>query len=173
MTGDRGATVGLVTLLACAGCATTGRTLQEVFPPGAVASPWILENEVWTGTFEQAAEAFGEEADQWREFNPTSVWLAVYRHESDPQRWMKVRCLAFESSEAARRAFERFRPLESQPLDYGELGCWTELGVMFQWGGLVFDIFGQEASWSNQVQSTLIAALIAKRMPPGLPESPR
>lgn len=165
--------LGLLLTGLCAGCAADRFSVREAFPPGSVATPWVLQNDVWVGTFDEATSALGDDAEVWRDFGPTRVWLAIYCHENEPQRCLKVRCLAFASDADARRAFDAFRPLDAKPIRYGDVGCWTEFGVLYQWGCLVFDIFGGDASWGSQVQSTMLAALIAKRMPPAAPGHPQ
>jgi len=84
-----------------------------------------------------------------------------------------VRCFAFESVEYARAAYEVFHPVLAKPLHSGDVGCWTEIGVLLQRGRLVFDIFGNDASWNSQVQSAVLAAILVRRMPPGVPDNPQ
>ena len=173
------ARLGLVLLAFVAGC--SGRTLgpkvdsvAETLPPASVAAPWILQDEIWTGAWEAAAPALGDDADEWGRFEPQRVWLAIYRHESDAQRRMTVRAFAFRSADEARRAYEFFRPHEdAEPFEIGDGGAWTDLGVLFAWGRLVFEIFGDRPTWSNQLQAVFIGSVIEKRMPPALPEDPR
>lgn len=155
------------------GCAQDRRTVADAFPIARVAAPWILEGEVWSGTFEEAAPALGDDADTWAKFSPTRVWLARYTREGAPQRVLTVRCFAFDTPETARAAFEVFRPPLAKPLKAGDVGCWTDFGVLFQWQRLVFDIFGDDASWGSEVHSSVLAAIITRRMPRGLPENPR
>jgi hypothetical protein len=162
----------VVPLLA-AGCAATRAPLVEAFPPGSVASPWHLQGEVWTGPFDEAAPALGDDAETWNRFKPERAWLAVYCHESEAQRCIRVRCVSFASVDEARRAFLALQPLEVKPFQAGDEVCWTEIGVLFRWERLVFDIFGDEASWGSQVQASYIAAVLGKRMPRGAPEDPR
>jgi hypothetical protein len=160
-------------LLLCVGCAQTRRPVTAAFPPAVVAWPWILQEEVWSGSFDEAAPGLGEDAEKWREHHPTRVWLAIYRHERDPQRRLTVRCFAFESSGSARAAFESFRPIDAKAFDAGDAGCWSGVGVMFRWGRLVLEVFGPDASWSSETQSSLLATFLIKRMPAGAPEDPR
>jgi len=164
---------GLIILLMVCGCAAPGRSITEAFPPGSVAAPWVLQNDVWAGRLEAAAPALGDDAALWREHAPERVWLAVYSHEDAPERCLKVRCFVLPSREVARQAFEALRPAGAQPFKYGDVGCWTDIGVLFQWGRLVVEIFGRDASWASQVQSAMLATFIAKRMPPGLSDNPR
>ena len=160
-------------LLCCAGCATPARSVSEAFPPARVGTPWVLQDRVWSGAFDEATDALGRDAGEWGAFNPQRVWLARYCHEEKPALCLTARCFAFESSDQARRAFEAFRPPDAKPFQCGEEGCWTEIGVLYRWGRLVCDVFGQEASWGSEVHSSVLAGFIAKRMPPGAPDDPR
>jgi len=155
------------------GCAGNHANLADAFPPGASASPWILTGDVWTGTFEQAAPALGDEAETWRPLRPTTAWLAIYHHQQTPARTLTARCFAFPSTKAARHAYDVLAPLDAKPFQAGNVGCWTELGVLFQQDRLVFDIFGPNPSWSNELQAAVLAAHITKRIPAGLPQDPR
>lgn len=154
-------------------CASRQRTLVEAFPPGSVAAPWTLDGAVWSGTLAEAAPGLGPDADTWEVFHPTRVWLAKYRHEDKPDRLLTVRCFAVASADDAREAVARFRPAGAKPVSFGDEGYWTELGVLFRWGRLVIEVFGPEASWGSEVQSSLLAAYLTKRMPPGIPDDPR
>ncbi len=160
-------------LLACAGCAAQRRSVAEAFPPGSAASPWLLQGTVWSGTFDEAAPGLGPDADAWQVHRPTRVWLAVYRHEDEPARTVTVRGFSFASADAARAAYDALRPPDAKVYEAGDAGCWTEVGVLFQWGRLVFDVFGHDASWGSQVQASLVAALLTKRMPPAAPGDPQ
>ncbi len=164
-----GTAAGGLVLAACAGCAAERRSVAEAFPVASVAAPWRLEGEVWSGAWDEAAPALGADADAWRPHGATRVWLAVYRHEDEPRRTVTVRGFAFASADAAREAYEALKPAEAKRYEAGDAGCWTEVGVLFRWGRLVFDVFGQDASWGSQVQASLLAAYITKRMPPGAP----
>ena len=62
---------------------------------------------------------------------------------------------------------------DAEPFEIGDGGAWTDLGVLFAWGRLVFEIFGDRPTWSNQLQAVFIGSVIEKRMPPALPEDPR
>jgi len=167
------ATALLTSVFAFGGCGQNRHRVVDAFPTARVAAPWILEGEVWTGTFEDAAPALGDDAETWKKFSPTRVWLARYTREGDPARVLTVRCFAFDSPETARAAFEVFRPPLAKPLRAGDVGCWTECGVLFQWQRLVFDIFGDDVSWGSEVNSSVMAAIIARRMPAGVPENPQ
>lgn len=162
-----------VALLAAAGCASRDATLVEAFPPAGAADPWFLQESVWTGSFETAIEALGDDAQTWAGCNPTQVWLAVYCHRELPQRCLKIRAFAFADVADARRAFAAFQPPDAKRYHVGDEGCWTEIGVLFRWGRVVFDVFGPEASWGSQVQSSYLAAILVKRIPPALVENPR
>ena len=166
--------LGVAALLLLGGCAATQPRVADAFPLGSVAAPWVLQGEeVWSGSFDDAAAALGNDAETWRELGPTRVWLAVYAHETEPQRCLKVRCLAFAAADDARRAYGQFRPPDAKPLRYGDAGCWTGIGVLFHWGRLVFDVFGPAASWSSELQATYLASIIEKRMPRGAPDQPQ
>jgi hypothetical protein len=147
--------------------------MTSAFPPAHLASPWVLQDEVWTGTFDEAVPALGDDAEGWRRFGPTRTWLAIYRHEDHPERCLTARCFAFDSAEEARRAFEFFRPDGAEAFEAGDAGCWIEIGVLFRWGRLVCDVFGHDAPWDSQIQSAMLAAFITNRMPAGVPENPR
>lgn len=165
--------LGLACLCMFGGCAWQAKTITAVFPAGSQAAPWVLQDAVWDGSFAQAARGLGEDAKDWRRFRPTHVWLAVYRHEDDPKRRTTVRAFAFDSRVAARKAYEHFRPTDAKAFNAGDEGCWTEIGVLFVWGRMVFDVFGNDASFSSQGQSAYVTALIEKEMPTTLPEAPR
>ena len=165
--------LGLSCLCLACGCARRAKSIADVLPVGSVASPWVLQGAVWSGSFQQAAPALGEDASAWRRFEPARVWLAVYRHEDDPKRRTTVRGFAFDTAAAARAAYEHFRPADAKPFAAGDDGCWTEIGVLFVWGRMVFDVFGNDASFSSQGQSAYVTAFIEKDMPAGLPRVPR
>jgi hypothetical protein len=160
-------------LCICGGCARRAKTITSVFPVGSRASPWVLQDQVWSGSFERAVSALGEDAGDWWRFHPTRVWLAVYSHETDPKRRITVRAFAFETAATAGRAYEHFRPFHAKAFSAGDEGCWTEIGVLFVWGHIVFDVFGNDASFSSQGQSAYLTGFIEKEMPPDLPRSPR
>ncbi len=158
-------------LVAVTGCAPH-RPLAEVFPPGTMAEPWALRDAVWTGTFDQAAPGLGDDAASWQKYAPQRVWLAVYEHQQRPGKTMKIRCFSFESTDAAAQAYAAFQPFLPKPFALGDGGAWTDDGVMFRWGRLVFDVFGSAGTWNSE-EAALLTAYIAKRMPPGLPDNPR
>ena len=165
--------LGLACLCICSGCVRRAKTIAAVFPEGSQAAPWILQDAVWDGSFGRAARALGDDAKDWRRFRPTHVWLAVYHHEDDPKRRTTVRAFAFDSRVAARNAYEHFRPTDAKAFNAGDEGCWTEIGVLFVWGRLVFDIFGSRASWRSEVQAAAMTGFIQSHMPRGLPDAPR
>jgi hypothetical protein len=162
-----------VAALPLAGCVARHASVADAFPVSAVAAPWILEGEIWSGTFAAAAPALGTDADQWRDPQPTHVWLAAYTHEGDRARRLIARAFEFETSAAARMMFDRVRPVGTKNFSAGESGCWTGDGVLFVWGRLVFDIFASQASWQNELQAAMLAQFIQKQMPPGLPDAPQ
>jgi len=168
-----GAAALVVALVGCTGCAARPRTVVEAFPPGSVAAPWTLDGAVWSGTLPEAAPGLGPDAAAWEVFRPARVWLAKYRHEERTDRVLTVRCFAVASPDDAREAVARFRPPGATPVALGDEGYWTAAGVLFRWGRLVIEVFGPEASWSNEVQASLLAAYLIKRMPPGVPDDPR
>ncbi len=159
-------------LLLVTGCVARNQVV-EAFPPAESASPWILQGEVWHGTFAAAAPGLGDDAQRWAHFEPTHAWLAVYCHEQQPEKCLKVRLFAFASQEAAARAYEAFRPANPTAYEIGDQGCWTEIGVLFQWGRLVCDVFGDRADWNAQVNASLLAAYLGRRMPPEAPGNPQ
>jgi hypothetical protein len=165
--------VALLGLLVCAGCATHTTAVVEAFPVGSVALPWVLQGEIWSGTFDEAAPALGGDAETWRKLGPTRVWLAVYGHESQPGRCVKVRCFAFATVENARAAYKVAAPVLGSAFQAGEEGCWTDIGVLYRWGRLVFDIFGDQATWASQVQASYVSAVINRQMPSGAPANPQ
>jgi hypothetical protein len=173
----------LLGLLVCAGCATRDTAVSAAFPVGSVAAPWVLQGETWSGTFDEAAPALGSDAETWRKLTPTRVWLAVYAHESqpgrdtpagtEPGRYVKVRCFAFATVENACAAYRVAAPVLGSVFQAGEEGCWTDIGVLYRWGRLVFDIFGDRATWASQVQASYLSAVINRQMPPGAPANPQ
>ena len=150
--------LGLACLCMFGGCAWRAKTITAVFPAGSQAAPWVLQDAVWDGSFARAARGLGE---------------AVYHHQDDPKRRTTVRAFAFDSRVAARNAYQHFRPTDAKAFNAGDEGCWTEIGVLFVWGRMVFDVFGNDASFSSQGQSAYVTALIEKEMPTTLPEAPR
>lgn len=169
---------GAVTLATYAmllvGCSQSGLSVADTLPKATQAWPWTLQGDIWSGTFEQAAGAFGEETQQWGDFAPDQVWLAIYRHESRPEHKLTVRALAFSGADLARRAFDHFRPVKAQEFQAGDAGCWTADGVLVLWGRMVFDIFSAGgANAASSEQAAYLLGFIEKRMPPELPDDPR
>jgi len=155
------------------GCGAKRVTIADTFPTGSYASPWVLQDAVWDGSFERAANALGDEAEQWGAFAPERVWLAVYRHDTRAGDKLTVRAFALSSPEQARRAFDHFHPADADELEAGDDGCWTEDGVLVLWGRMVFDIFGNNpAAFGNPEQAVYLLAFIEKKMPAGLPDAP-
>lgn len=165
----------VLALVSGSGCAEK-RSMIDAFPPGSIASPWVLIDDVWSGTFEQASPGIGAEAEKWRRFSPQRVWLASYKHDQRPQSRLTVRAFAFETAAAARAAYDHFEPIgpARRPFEAGDRGCWTDDGVMFVWGRLVFDIFAssptQEASAE---QAVYLCGHIERRMNAELAGAPR
>ena len=156
------------------GCGARRPTIADTFPVGSYASPWVLQGEVWNGSFDQAASALGQEAEQWGSFEPEHAWLAVYRHDTHAHHKLTARAFAFPSAAKARRAFEHFRPIDAGQLEAAEEGCWTQDGVLVLWGRLVLDIFGNDpSSFASPEQALYLLAFIEKKMPPGLPDLPQ
>jgi hypothetical protein len=154
-------------------CAPAQRTLVTVLPHASLAAPWILDGAVWEGSFDEAAAALGADADNLRPFDPTRVWLAVYRHEAQPDKTLTLRIWAFESQAVAQQALARLRPVPAERFKAGDQGYWTDLGVLFSWGRLVFDIFSSEPSQQVEYDAARLTGCIERRMPPGLPDAPR
>lgn len=155
------------------GCGAQRFTIADTFPVGSYASPWVLRDQVWDGSFEEASDALGEEAAQWGTFDPEHVWLAVYQHDAHPTQKLTVRAFAFTSADHARHAFQRFLPPHARELEAGDEGCWTADGVLVRWGRMVFDIFGNDpSSFASPEQAVYLLACIEKRMPADLPDAP-
>lgn len=176
--GERGrlaCPVALACLLSAAfGCAPRPSAVVDAFPKGSCAAPWRLEGRVWTGRFEQAADAFGQEAESWVRFGPRRVWLANYAHEERPGERMSVRVLSFESAAAARSAYEHHQPLKTEPLRAGDSACWTEDGILVLWGRLVLDIFANAPhGHARPEQAVYLLAFFERAMSPQLAADPR
>lgn len=170
----RGWTLVLLAVLTLTGCWGKHVTIADTFPKAAYASPWELQGEVWSGSFERATGALGEEAQAWGTFEPQRVWLAVYQHDAHRDHKLTVRAFAFSSAGQARRAFEHFRPPKADQLKAGDEGCWTEDGVLVVWGRMVFDVFGSGPSvFAGPEQALYLLAFIEKKMPADLPDAPQ
>ncbi|MBI5866574.1 MAG: hypothetical protein HZB38_19075 [Planctomycetes bacterium] len=160
-------------LLIAAGCAGR-KAVIDAFPVGAMASPWILDAAPWSGTFDQAASALGDDASGWRTFSPNHVWLGSYHHESRARNRLTARIFSFDNADAASRAFEHFRPPLAKEFKAGDGGCWTDDGVTFRWGKLVVEVFGSNPNEvSIPEQAVYLVAFIEKRMAADLPENPK
>lgn len=144
------------------GCAVSSG-VADAFPPWAAAHPWVRTSEaVWSGTPDEAAGAIDETIGAWPTV-PERVWLAVYRHADFPERTMTVRAFAFVDEEGARTCFAHLRPEGAAPYAIGDDGAWIHGGVLFRLGPVVWDVFGRESSWSDQLQASYLAALVVRR----------
>lgn len=165
-------------MLACIAIAVTGctdrRALIDAFPTGAAASPWLLDGSVWSGDFESAASAIGDDAPGWRRLAPRRVWLAVYKHESRPTQRITIRVFDLGSRAQAQVAYDEFKPPLVPGFSAGDSACWTSDGLLLRWGRLVLDIFGGDAQrGAVPEQAVYLLAFLEKNMPPGVPENPR
>lgn len=158
-------------LLAVGGCAKPVRTIDAAFPRSSQASPWALANSVWSGTPTEAAAAIGDDWHRIEPRGPTHVWLATYRHETLASRTITVRAIQFASPEVALRTYDALRPRGAPEFRMGDVGCWTELGVLFAWGDTLFEMFGNDAAWEPAWQTVFIAGLLEKNLPPRGPGS--
>lgn len=159
-------------LLLLAGCTQQRGHVGDAFPNAGTASPWHLQGIVWTGDFDAAATALGD-AERWRPFAPTHVWIAKYRHETQPRRTLTARAVACDTVAHAHAAYVAFAPADATIFQAGDEGCWTDIGVLFRWGRLVFDIFPDQAGGTGELQAGLIASLIVERMPADVPANPQ
>lgn len=163
-----------VVCVALSGCNATRVTIADTFPKGSYATPWVLRGEVWSGSLARAVESLGEEAEQWRVFEPERLWLGVYQHDTRGDQELVVRVWAFSSLDQARRAYEQLRPDKPDALEAGDEGCWTDDGILVRWGRLVFDIFGRGPSGlASPEQAVYLLAFFEKQMPADLPDDPR
>ncbi len=147
-----------------AGCASPAH-IDEAFPPARVADPWILDGAVWSGTFDDAAAALGDDAAVLAPLGPRRVWIARYRHVSEP-RALVARGLALGDVESARLAYRAACPAQGREFDRGDEGCWTDVGVAFRRERLVIEVFGQPPSWASTVQAAVLATYIDRRLTP-------
>lgn len=162
----------VLTLLLSGGCTMTPR-VDDAFPPGGAAYPWVRTGEVvWSGSAAEASRVVEIDAATWPVL-PQRVWLAVYRHADRPQRILTVRAFAFTDEEAARAGFAHLRPVGAEVYRGGVEGAWLAGGVLFREGRLVWDIFGQEPSWADQLQASYVAALVLQRLSPEVAADPR
>lgn len=156
------------------GCGQKRVTINDTFPRGSYASPWVLDGSVWSGTPSAAAYAVGDEYGQWKAFEPERVWLAVYRHDTRKDNTLTVRAWSFPSAQQARRAYDKFRPENASQLKAGDEACWTRDGILIRWGRMIFDIFGRgPAGGTNPEQAVYLLAFFEKKMPRDLPHDPQ
>lgn len=155
----------------CIGCASPAR-VDDAFPPARAADPWILDEAVWSGTFDEAATALGDDAAALAPLGPRRVWIARYCHDSEP-RALVARGLALADAEAARLAYHAACPTQGREFNRGDEGCWTDVGVAFRRDRLIIEVFGQPPSWASTVQAAVLATYIDRRLTPqalaGLP----
>jgi hypothetical protein len=164
----------LVGLVLCTGCASRATLLTDAFPPGSSARPWVLREPAWSGSFDSAAPALGDEAGDWAALGARQVWLAIYQHEQDARARLTARVFSFESAEAAREAYRRFQPLPASGFRAGDEGCWTDVGVMFVWGKLLVDVFTSDPSTkASPEQAAFLVGLMERRMHPRLASEPQ
>jgi hypothetical protein len=156
------------------GCAPRPKTVIDAFPKSGAATPWTLQDQVWSGTFDEAASALGDDAERWRGFEPQRVWLAIYRHDRQPKQTLTVRVFALATPAAARQALDAIRQFEgAAPLDIGQGGCWRAGGLAYVHGRLAIEIFGADNAWASQTQAAFLATYIEKFMPAGVADDPR
>lgn len=164
-----------LSLVVCmlAGCARQV-TVVELFPVGGQASPWVLVGEVWSGPFDAAAAGLGADAERLRPFGVQRVWLAVYGHDTHSMRRLTARVFAFESAERAGEALRVLAPGEAQLFNAGDEGVWTDDGVAYRQGRLLFDIFGNRGdAIAVPEQSVYLSAYFEKQMTRELAENPK
>lgn len=152
-----------ILLLIPPGCASRESAELDVFPGGAIASPWRPERPAWSGSLDEAIGAL-EQPELWRTLAPRRVYLAPYVHEKRADRRLKARIFEFDEAAAAERAFRRVAPSDARPLRSGDEGCWTSVGVCARWGARIVEVFGPDSSWDSQVQSAFLLGLIERRL---------
>ncbi len=156
------------------GCASRTPRLSQIFPRDTTAWPWVLRQNVWEGTIDQAAPALGRDAEIWQKLRPDHVWLAVYDHATREDTQLVVRVFRFPTADDARAAYEAVRPPDAEPFRIGDAGCWTSDGLLFRWGRLVFDVLIRSRSGHIDPEQTIaVVSFLEHRMPPGLPQDPR
>ena len=148
------------------GCVKSPRTIEAAFPRGLAADPWALVDDVWTGPAVRAASAVGHDWKRIEPHHPERAWLAVYRHERNPERTVTVRAFEFDSRKTAQRVFENWKPQDAPQFKIGDGGCFTEIGVMFVWGDTFFDVFANNADWNAQMQAAYLTGFIENKLPP-------
>lgn len=156
------------------GCAPAHPTIATALPRGE-APPWHLrDGRVWSGTFEDARHALGPQAETLKPFEPQRVWLASYDEPDRPDQTISVRAYAFDSSDAARRAFAALRPATSDPFNAGDEACWTADGLLVRWGRVVFDLFTTAGTGPVMPERvTPLFSVIERRMTPSLASDPQ
>lgn len=154
-------------------CSQSVNTVADAFPPGAMAAPWEREGEVWSGSFEQARPALGRDAAEWAPLSPQRVWLAVYRHDQAPDRRLTVRVIAFDTIDASKIAYAKFRPDGAKPFTAGDEGCWTQIGVLYRRGKMVIELFGSDSTWNTEINAAIVAGALERRLPASADENPQ
>ncbi len=163
-----------VALAFATGCAQRRPRLVRVFPHNSAAWPWLLRQNIWEGSIDQAASALGRDAEIWQKLQPDHVWLAVYDHATRDDTQLVVRVFRFPTADDARAAYDAVRPPHAEAFDIGDAGCWTSDGVLFVWGRLVFDVLiRSERGEVDPEQTIAVVSFLEHRMPPGLPADPR
>lgn len=163
----------LVALLLVGGCAAARLTVADAFPD-AQAAPWRRREPVWQGTFEQAREALGADADALADLAPQRIWLAVYDHPSRPGYSLTVRAYAFDSIDNAHKAFVVLRPVLADALTAGDEGCWTDDGILVRWGRLLFDLFATLPDDRAAPERTMfVFSIIERNMTDALASDPQ
>lgn len=147
------------------GCARPVQLVESAFPVASQASPWILVNRVWSGPAADAAQAIGDDWARIRGHEPLQAWLAVYQHESLAKQTITVRGFRFPSADRARNALDELRPHHAEPFDIGDGGRWTDFGLLFVRGDLLFEFFGNDAEWQPAWQCAFLAGIIERRLP--------
>lgn len=169
----RFACIALAIALAVAGCARR-RTVVELFPVGSQAAPWIQSGDIWSGSFDAAAPGLGNDAAALRPFAPRHVWLGIYKHDSYAARQLTARVFSFDSPARAAEALRVLAPGARERFDAGDEGVWTDDGVAFRQGRLLFDLFG---SRTDQVaipeQAVYLSAYFEKQLTHELAENPK
>ncbi len=147
-----------------AGCAGNSARVADAFPPASSAAPWVLQGAPWQGLFETARPSLGADAERWGRHAPGCVWLATYAHQDNPRRRLSARCFELPTDGAARAAFADACPQDARSLALGDEACWSATGVAFRRGRYVGEVFGDDISWSNEVESAVLATQFARRL---------
>lgn len=166
----------LLALLVCSlpiGCASKSPRLDRALPVGHQASPWVLDGIIWSGRIEDAAESLGEEAAAWSDPMPQRIWLAVYRHDTKPEVRLVLRALSYDSRETAARVYDVHRPARAEDFRAGEAGHWTDAGVMFRAGRVVFEVFAAgPAELVAPEQAAYLATIVTRGLSPQVVDNP-